>query len=187
MRNRLKHCSLFCTLASALYLAASQPTAVPDQPRAVPEMARLAEHLVGSWDTTEIMERSDLFPNGGSRHGRVQAKLAAGGTTLIYEVHTDGSAGKLNGLLVIWWEKDSGLYRFFICFNNPKHPCLMRGTGHWDGDVFMNDYEEVIDGKSEPWRDSFTFTPTTHTLVAARRKNDSTWETLITTHSLRRR
>jgi hypothetical protein len=110
-----------------------------------------------------------------------------GGTTLIYEVHSDGSAGKLDGLLVIWWEKNSGLYRFFICFNNPKHPCLMRGTGHWDGETFVNEYEEVTEGNSEPWRDSCTFTPTTHTLVAARRKNDGTWETLITTHALRRR
>jgi hypothetical protein len=77
--------------------------ATPQAPRTTPtnqnspvsEMDRLAKALVGDWDTTETMERGELFPNGGSRHGVVHVRRAAGGTTLIYEVYSDGSAGKL--------------------------------------------------------------------------------------------
>ena len=149
-------------------------------------MERLAKALVGDWNTTETMERGELFPNGGSRDGIVHARLAAGGTTLIYEVHSDGSAGKLDGMLVIWWDKDASVYRVFVCFNNPDHPCEMRGIAHWQGDSFVNDYEETVKGKRTSWRDSFTFTSTSHTLVAAIRGVNGTMQTLITTRATRR-
>jgi hypothetical protein len=116
----------------------------------------------------------------------VSARLAAGGTTLVYEVHSDGSAGKLDGMLVIWWDKDTSLYRVFICFNSRAHPCRMRGTAHWEHNTFVNDYEETLDGKPTRCRDSFTFTPTTHTLVAAVDLGQGTMKTLITTVATRR-
>lgn len=109
--------------------AAQQPhsTTSPSQSIPVPEMEKLAKALVGDWNTTETIERAEFFPNGGSRHSVVHVRPAAGGTTLIYEVHSDGSAGKLDGMLVIWWDKEASLYRVFVCFNNPGHPCEVRG------------------------------------------------------------
>jgi hypothetical protein len=163
----------------------AQGTTPPNQSSPVPEMDKLAKALVGDWNTAETMERGELFPNGGSRHGVVHVRLAAGGTTLIYEVHSDGSTGKLDGMLVIWWDKDAGLYRIFVCFNNPSHPCEMRGTAHWEGDSFSNDYEQPVKGKKTPWRDTFTFTPTSHTLVAAVEVNGA-MRTVITTKAIRR-
>ena len=191
MRELMKTFSLSCILIAAILvvlLAAAQQmragTVRNQSP--VPEMDRLAKALVGDWNTTETMERGELFPNGGERHGIVQVRLAAGGTTLIYEVHSDGSAGRLDGMLVIWWDKEASLYRFFICFNNPNHPCEMRGTAHWESDSFVNDYEEIVKGKRTPWRDSFTFTPTSHTLVAAMEVAVGPMKTLITTRATRR-
>jgi len=149
-------------------------------------MDRLAQALVGDWNTTETMERSEIFPNGGSRHGVVHVRLAAGGTTLLYEVHSDGPAGKLEGMLVIWWDKGASLYRLFVCFNNPAHPCKMRGSAHWDGETFVNDYEEIVNGNKTSWRDSFSFTPTSHTLVAAVNAGKGKMKVLITTKATRR-
>jgi hypothetical protein len=160
-------------------------TTPPSPSSPVPEIERLAKALVGDWNTTETMEKGEFF-SGGSRHGVVHVRLAAGGTTLIYEVHSDGSAGKLDGMLVIWWDKGANLYRVFVCFNNPKHPCEMRGTAHWEGDSFVNDYEDTVKGKKAPWRDTFTFTPTSHTLVAAMKLGNGTMKTLITTEATRR-
>jgi hypothetical protein len=152
-----------------------------------PEMTRLAKALAGDWNTTETMVRSDFFPNGGSRHGRSRVRLTAGGTTLIAEVLSDGSAGKLDGMVVIWWDKDAALYRFFTCFNDAESPCEVRGTAHWEGDIFVNDYEEVVNGKKVKFRDSFmNFTATSHNLVAAMDTGDGTMKTLITTTSTRR-
>jgi hypothetical protein len=110
-------------------------------------MDRLAQALVGDWDTVEMMEPGPFFPEGGSRKGNVHVRLAVGGYILIYEVHSDGSAGKLDGFLTIWWEKNTKLYYFLACFNNPNGPCRIRGTAHWEGNSFVNDYEETVKGK----------------------------------------
>ena len=151
----------------------------------VPEMDRLARALVGDWTTTETMERTAFFPDGASRHGVVHARLAAAGTVLIYEVESNGSAGRLDGFLAIWWDSPVQLFHVFTCFNNPKNPCRMRGTAHWEGDTFVNDYHESADGKKTLWRDTFTFTPTSHTLVAAMDTGKGTMKTIITTRATR--
>jgi hypothetical protein len=156
-------------------------------PAASPEMARLAKALAGDWNTTETMERGEFFPNGGSRHGHTHVTLTAGGTTLMDEVHSDGSAGKLDGLVIIWWEKAAGVYRFFVCFNDAASACKVRGTAHWEGDTFVNDYDEEINGKKVKCRDSFVeITPNSHKLIAAMDTGKGAMKTLITTTSTRR-
>ena len=182
-------------IAPAAFLQERQHPSAPPQEQsnaspafesaAGPEMERLAKALAGDWSTTETMQRSKFFPNGGSRHGKAHVKLAAGGTTLIYEVHSDGSAGKLDGMLVIWWDKAANLYEFFACFNDPAHPCKSRGTAHWEGATFVNDYDLTLDGRKTQARDSFSFTPSSHTLVAAMDQGDGTMRVLITTVATR--
>ena len=151
-----------------------------------PEMLQLAGALAGDWDTVELMEQGDFFPKGSSRRGQVHARLAAGGNALVYEVHSDGSAGNLDGFHTIWWDRAAKQYFFFACFNSAEHPCRPRGTAHWDGATFVNEYEEKADGKTSQWRDSFSFTATTHTLTAAVRTADGSWRTVITTKATRR-
>jgi hypothetical protein len=137
----MRTCSPLCILIPAVLsvtFATSQQLQTKvarDQQSPVPEMARLANALVGDWNTTETMERDELFPNGGDRQGIVNVRLAAGGTTLLYEVHSDGSAGKLDGMLVIWWDKNASLYGFFLCFNNPNIPvkCAVQRIGRGIG------------------------------------------------------
>jgi hypothetical protein len=156
------------------------------EPAANPQIERLAKALAGDWNTTETMERGEFFPNGGSRHGVVHAHLAAGGTTLIYEVNSDGDAGKLDGFIAIWWDKAAKLYHFFACFNNPEHPCSARGDAHWEGDRLVNNYFEVVKGKKTRWQDSFSFTSSTHTLVAAEDVGRGKMKSVITTRATRR-
>jgi hypothetical protein len=173
-------------LSAPLAVQQSAKAIAAAQSAAGPEMARLAKALVGDWNATETMEISQFFPHGGSRHGIVHVRLAAGGNTLIYEVHSNGSAGELDGSHTIWWDKDTRLYYFFACFNNPNHPCRMRGTAHWEGDRFVNDYEEMVDGRTTRWQDTFTITPASHTLIAAMDTGDGKMKTLITTRATRR-
>src|SRR5258708_32201479 len=131
-----------------------------------PEMDRLAKALVGEWETAETMEPSASWPRGASRKGSVKVRLASDGYTLIYEVHSDGSAGKLDGVITIWWDQGARLYYVIACFNDPSSPCRMRGTAHWEGDAFVNDYSLTEGGRKTPGRDTFTFTPGSHKLVA---------------------
>ena len=163
-----------------------QGSAAVIQP-ANPEMNRLAKALVGDWDTTETMEKSQFFPNGGARHGHAHVYLAAGGSILVDDVHSDGSAGNLDGFVVLWWDRAAKNYGYFTCFNDPENPCRQRGTAHWEGNVLVNDWQETVDGKMTKFRDSFVdITPNSHRLVAAIDTGKGSMRTMITTTSKRR-
>ena len=174
---------LFSSLSSA------QEKATPSLAESVsPEMGKLAKALAGDWTNTETMERSEFFPNGGERRGTSHCALETRGTTLVCQGESDGSAGKLNHLLVIWWDANANLYRFFTCFSEVEGSgCKVRGTARWEGDVFVNDYTEDVDGKPTKAQDSFIeITPNSHTLTAALETADGKMKTLITTRSTRR-
>lgn len=103
------------------------------------------------------MERGQFFPNGGERTGRSHCELGVNGLTLICQGHSNGSAGELSYLIAIWWEKEAKLYRFLTCFNDAAKPCVVRGTARWEGETFVNEYEETVDGAKKgsqihsPW------------------------------------
>jgi hypothetical protein len=160
----------------------------PAQNRATREMQRLADAFVGDWDTTESMERSEYFPNGGERRGRSTWRLAADGTLLVGEGRSNGSAGPLSYLITIWWNARAESYGYFTCFTDAAgSSCRIRGSARWLGDAFVNEYEEIEHGTAVKWRDSFVrITRDAHTLVAARDAGDGTMRTLITSQSRRR-
>jgi len=181
---------MFSGLLAALTLLSpagvQRPATSPAPGAANPEMARLAKALAGDWNTTEHMDRSEFFPNGGERRGRAHIHLAAGGTTLVNEVHSDGSAGKLDGMVVIWWDPGAKTYRVFTCFNGSS-PCKLRGTAHWEGDEFVNEYEELVNGRPMKSQDRWIHIKAeSHTLVASMDTGNGTWRPLITTTSSRR-
>ena len=152
-----------------------------------PEMARLAQAFVGDWNNVETMEPGPRWPHGAERRGTSHCELSTGGTTLICQGSSDGSAGKLDHFIVIWWDNARKLYGFFVCFKDWGAGCESRGTAHWEGDIFVNDYTENINGKPTKMRDSFTdITPNSHTLIAAIETTDGKMKTLITSRSTRR-
>ena len=153
----------------------------------IAEMKKLFESFGGDWDTTEKRERTQFFPNGGERSGRSHARLAAGGAMLVMEGHSDGTAGPLSYIIVVWWDKNANLYRYFTCFRDTGSDCEVRGTAHWDRDNFVNDYEEVVDGKRMKFRDTFEdITPNSHTLVFAWLKDDGSIQPVIISKAMRR-
>jgi hypothetical protein len=84
-----------------------------------------------------------------------------------------------------WWDKDGKLYGYFTCFKDTDPGCEVRGTAHRDGDKFVNDYEEVVDGKKMKFRDTFKIssqTPTRWSWV----KDDGLTPPVIITKVVRR-
>ncbi len=170
-------------------IACAQTPSNPDATAssASSEMAKLAQALTGDWSNVETMERSERFPKGAGRHGTSHCELNTGGVTLTCQGSSDGSAGRLDHLTVIWWDDHRKLYGFFICFKDWGSGCEVRGTAHWESDVFINDYTENVKGKQTKMRDSWIdITPNSHTLVAAIETADGKMKTLITTRSTRR-
>lgn len=177
---------LICSL-SATAQQSQKPGNASDSP-ATPQVERIWKAFGGDWDSTETMERSEFFPKGGSRSGVSHWRLGIGGTTLVDDGHSDGSAGPLDHLLIFWFDEHAKTYRLFVCFkDNQGSECKVRGTAHWEGNTFVNDYEETVKGKPVTMRDSFVdITPNSHTLVFAMDTGTGTMKTMITTRSVRR-
>ena len=88
---------------------------------------------------------------------------------------------------MVWRDKDASLYGYFTCFKDTGSGCEVRGTAHCDGDKFVNDYEEVVDGKKLRFRDTFQdITANSHTLLFAWIKDDGSMEPVIISKAVRR-
>jgi hypothetical protein len=150
-------------------LIASPARAQSADAAATPEMARLARALAGDWTTEETVQYGKPVPAGSGRHGTSRVRLAGGGTVLVSEGRSAGAVGgELRWFITIWWEPASKQYRFLTCFQTPGDSgCELRGTGHWEGETLVNDYEEVFHGKRTKMQDRWTdITPRSHTLTA---------------------
>lgn len=189
MAIKCKSCWLIATVSLFAGLAFGQSAKrVRSDKAANAQMQRLADALAGDWNTTETMERSVLFPAGGGRRGESHVELAAGGTTLVARGNSDGSAGPLSYMIAIWWDNGAKAYRFFTCFNDPNDPCVVRGAAHWEGNTFVNDYEDTLHGKKMKFRDTFfDIKRDSHRLVEAVDVGNGTMKPLITTMSVRKR
>jgi hypothetical protein len=123
-----------------------------------PEMARLASVLEGNWATAEIVQHGKPVPEGAGRRGTIHVRLAGGGTVLVSEGSSAGAVGGvLHWHIAIWWAPDEKQYRVLACFKAPRDAgCELRGTARWVGDTFVNDYEELVDGKRTKMQDVWT-------------------------------
>ena len=156
---------------------------------AVPEMARLAKVLAGDWNTVEIVQYGKPVPEGAGRRGTVHVALVGGGTALVSEGHSSGAVGgDLRWFITIWWDADAKVYRFLTCFRTSADAsCELRGTAHWEGDTFVNDYEEVINGKRTKIQDVWTdITANSHTLTEAHDTGSGVMKPFVVSHTTRR-
>ena len=108
--------------------------------------------------------------------------VGTGGTSLIEDYHSDGSAGKLDFLLVIWWNAPASTYQVFTCSNGSDNAGQLRGSAHWERATLVNDYVEKLNDKDQKCQDRFSdLTPAAFTLVAGIERNGKTFLPLITT------
>jgi hypothetical protein len=178
-------CRLLCGVAFVFSPAIAQST----DSAAIPEMARLAKVFAGDWNTVEIVQHGKPVPDGAGRRGTVHVRLAAGGTVLVSEGHSVGTVGgELQWFITIWWDANAKSYRFLTCFRTSTDAgCELRGTARWDGDTFVNDYEEVINGKRTKMQDIWTdITPNSHTLTESHDIDNGVMKPYVVSHNMRR-
>jgi hypothetical protein len=181
--------SLIVWLLCPAALFSSSARAQPDNSAGITEMARLAKVLAGDWNTVEIVQHGKPVLDGAGRRGTVHVALVGGGTALVSEGHSAGAVGgDLRWFITIWWDANAKLYRLLTCFKTPADAgCELRGTAHWDGDTFVNDYEEVINGKRTKIQDRWTdITPDSHTLTEAHDTGNGVMKPYVVSHSTRR-
>lgn len=180
--------SLICRVLCAVAYVSSSALAQSVDSAANPEMARLAKVFAGDWNTVEIVQHGKPVADGAGRHGKVRVSLAGGGTALVSEGHSVGTiGGDLQWFITIWWDPGAKCYRFLTCFRTRTDAgCELRGTAHWDGDTFVNDYEEVIDGKRTKMQDVWTdITPHSHTLTESHDIGNGVMKPYVVSHNTR--
>jgi hypothetical protein len=149
---------------------------------ASPAMNKLFQAFVGDWVVRETFQRNEFFPKGGERKGLARIRVGTGGTSLIEDYHSDGSAGKLDFLLVIWWNALAGTYQVFTCSSGSDNAGQLRGSAHWERATLVNEYVEKLNGKEQKFQDRFSdLTAAAFTLVAGIERNGKTFLPLITT------
>ena len=179
---------IYCLLCGVA-LVSSPTVAQSAESAATPEMGRLAKLFAGDWNTVEIVQHGKPVPDGAGRRGTVHVRLAAGGTALVSEGHSVGTVGReLQWFITIWWDGNAKSYRFLTCFRTPIDAgCELRGTARWDGDTFVNDYEEMIDGKRTKMQDVWTdITPNSHTLTESHDIGNGVMKPYVVSHNTRR-
>jgi hypothetical protein len=131
--------------------------------RASPEMERLLNAFVGKWLVKETFQ-VDASKKGRTRDGTANFR-AGPGFSLIEEYRSNGSAGDLRFLALLWWDPKSQVYRLLACANNDG--CRLRGTARWEGMSLVNTWDEEIEGKKMFFQDSFVdISPSSFTLVS---------------------
>jgi hypothetical protein len=175
-----------CAIAAALLPVAARAQAADSA--ASPEMARLAKALAGDWLTVEVVQGGSPVPAGAGRRGQMHAWLAAGGSVLLSEGHSAGTVGgDLRWLTTIWWDQNAKLYGFFTCFRTRNDEgCEIRGTAHWENDVFVNQYTERVNGTPTKMEDRFAaITPTSHTLTELHDDGHGVMRPYVVSHDTR--
>jgi hypothetical protein len=131
-----------------------------------PEMQRLDRAFEAAWTTSESFAHNEFYPRGAERQGTARFTPATGGTSLIEAVHSDGSSGRLDFMVVIWWDNEAKIYDFFTRGNGGNNPCKIRGTAHWDGESFVDNYELTIRGAKKKWKDTFSEITPSHSRLS---------------------
>jgi len=128
-----------------------------------PEMERLLNAFVGKWTVKETFEVS-ASKRGKTRKGTATFR-AGPGFSLIEDYQSNGSAGQLHFLALLWWDPKSQVYPLLTCANN--NGCELRGTARWEGKNLVNTWEEETEEKKISFRDSFVdISPSSFTLVS---------------------
>src|SRR5580692_12719270 len=154
------------TLTFLLVVIFLQSPASAAERAASPAMKKLFQAFVGDWAVRETFQRNEFSPQGGERKGMARFRVGTGGTSLIEDYHSDGSAGKLDFLLVIWWNAPAGTYQVFTCSSGSDNAGQLRGRAHWERATLVNDYVEKLNVKDYTIQDRFSdLTPTAFTLV----------------------
>jgi hypothetical protein len=167
------------TLTSCLLAVMASPAMAQS-----PEMARLAKALAGDWNTVEVVQFAKPVPEGSGRKGVTHVRLAGGGTVLVSEGHSVGAVGgDLQWLVTVWWDPKIDRYRFLTCFKaSDGSGCELRGTAHWVGDTFINEYEEQSVKMRDVWSD---ITATSHTLTEEHDNGHGVMQPYVVSHDMK--
>jgi hypothetical protein len=126
-------------------------------PKPSTQIEKLAEKIVGTWNTSEDFEVSEMMPKGGKGHGTAVIKKGPGGLSVTEDYHSRGGMGAFAGHGVFWWDEKANGFKSVWCDNTSPAGCsVSNGLGKWEGnDVVFNDEQEMM-GKKMAMKEVYT-------------------------------
>lgn len=110
-------------------------------PHPTPEHGRLAQAMIGQWDSEETLLPSPWLPEGGKRTGHSSARAGMDGLFVVsdYVQHKDGGAG-FTGHGVYGWDPEAGHYTM-QWFDSMAFTGGNLVPGRWEGDTLIFERE----------------------------------------------
>jgi len=147
-RSRYVLVALLCMALSSGTIPAErraeQEAQAPTAAKASPEMDRLKKLYLGTWDYSEIYEKTPFYPQGGTDTGIYTSELGPGGNSILNRFHSSGPLGEFDGLLVITWDPKENAYKSYV-FGNEFPGCIVQ-TGTFEGDALVFRSEFAAEG-----------------------------------------
>src|SRR5262249_17440341 len=147
--------ALFATSALVSHHGAAQEAKPPSLP--LPEMQRLSKLYVGSWTYTETYPKSARMPNRRVNTRLYTSELGPGGNSIINRVHSKGSVGEFEGILIMTWDPKERAYKAFAL--GDSFPGALVEIGQWEGDAVVYRSEFSVGSTKLALRNSTKFPP----------------------------
>lgn len=129
----------------------SAQTATVSKPE--PEMEKLA-FLVGTWNASDIYEKSRFAPNGGSGSGVYHTVPGPGGFSILTDHHYTCPQGESSGHQVLTWDPKQRHYVGYVVTS--RSPGCITVTGNWEGPTLVLSGEFEANGMKVSFKEVFS-------------------------------
>jgi hypothetical protein len=122
-----------------------------------PEIQKLLNSFTGLWETSEKIEPTSKFPEGGTGRGQAFFRPGPGAYSMIEDYRSQSSQGLYSARSTIWWDAKAKGFRRVWCDSTIPSGCIVStGAGNWQGPDFVFEDEQQREGKKIKMKETYT-------------------------------
>jgi Domain of unknown function (DUF4440) len=112
--------------------------------------------MLGMWEIKVQYPPSPEMPHGDTGQGTEIWRPGPGGRSVIEEYLERNSKGEVEGLGVVWWDKDANGQRFVWCESGLPSGCYVsKEVAKWENDNLVWKEEQIVDSKKTAYSEMF--------------------------------
>ncbi len=124
-------------------------------PKPAPEMQKLIMMFSGNWNAAEKHEAMEGMPAGSST-GTASFRPGPGRLSVVEHLTGKSAEGTFTGMGIFSWDPTAQNYQAYWCDNMTPSGCQSGGTGKWEGENLVFNYEWNMGEKKVSVRDTYT-------------------------------
>ncbi len=131
------------------------PQGMPMAVQPAAEMQKLIKMFAGNWTAAEKHEAMAGMPAGSST-GTATFRPGPGRLSLVQHFSAKSEMGSFSGMGIFSWDPKLQAYNAYWCDSMTPSGCQSGGTGKWEGDNLVFNYEWDMGGTKVNMRDTYT-------------------------------